>query len=201
MKVSEFDRCTDDEIISKAQDGDKDAAQFLLKKYRKLVSIRSRSYYLIGSDYEDLIQEGMIGLLKAIWDYQPNRNVKFDTFAGLCIERQIQTAVTSANRLKHQILNQSVSIYSTLSKEDGDEIIEFLQADSNTDPVTSLVNDEALLTLVEMVKKELSEFEKKILLLYINGESYIKIAELLNCNTKSVDNALQRIRKKIGSHL
>lgn len=197
----EFDRLTDNEIIQRAQDGNKEAAQFLLKKYRKIVSIRARSYYLVGSDYEDLIQEGMIGLLKAIWDYEPKRNVKFDTFAGLCVERQIQSAVTSANRLKHQILNQSVSIYSSLSKEENFEIIEYLEAGSNTDPVASLVNDEALIQLLEMIKKELSDFEKKILSLYINGESYSEIANTLDCNVKSVDNALQRIRKKIGNHL
>jgi RNA polymerase sporulation-specific sigma factor len=197
----EFDRFTDNEIILMAQQGNKEAAQFLLKKHRRIVSIRARSYYLIGSDYEDLIQEGMIGLLKAIWDYEPKRNVKFDTFAGLCVERQIQSAVTSANRLKHQILNQSVSIYSSLSKEENFEIIEYLEAGSNTDPVASLVNDEALIQLLEMIKKELSDFEKKILSLYINGESYSEIANTLDCNVKSVDNALQRIRKKIGNHL
>jgi len=197
----EFDRLSDNEIILRAQDGNKEAAQFLLKKYRRIVSIRARSYYLVGSDYEDLIQEGMIGLLKAIWDYEPKRNVQFDTFAGLCVERQIQTAVTSANRLKHQILNQSVSIYSSLSKEEHFEIIEYLEAGSNTDPEASLVNEEALIQLLEMIKKELSDFEKKILGLYINGESYSEIAAGLSCNVKSVDNALQRIRKKISNHL
>ncbi|WKY45407.1 sigma-70 family RNA polymerase sigma factor [Eubacteriaceae bacterium ES2] len=197
----EFDGLTDHEVILMAQQGNKEAAQFLLKKYRKIVSIRARSYYLIGSDYEDLIQEGMIGLLKAIWDYEPQRKVKFDTFAGLCVERQIQTAVTSANRLKHQILNQSVSIYSSLSKEENFEIIEYLEAGSNTNPEASLVNDEALIQLLQMIKKELSDFEKKILGLYIDGESYSEIAAALDCNVKSVDNALQRIRKKIGNHL
>jgi len=193
---------TENELVARAQQGDKEAEQFLLKKYRKHVLIRARSYYLVGGDNEDLIQEGMIGLLKAIWDYRPDRETRFSTFANLCIERQIQTAISSANRQKHLALNSSVSIYTPVSEaEPQNIIIDQLAAKKTVEPGAKLIKKEELEQLMEDVRRELSDFEKKVLSYYIKGASYYEISAALSCSSKSVDNALQRIRKKIGKRL
>lgn len=190
------------ELVGRAQQGDKEAEQFLLKKYRKNVLIRSRSYYLVGGDNEDLIQEGMIGLLKAIWDYRPERETQFSTFANLCIERQIQTAISSANRQKHLPLNNSVSIYAAVSDEEPQNIIiDRLAAKKNVEPGAKLIKEEELEQLITDVKRELSDFEKRVLSHYIQGASYFEISKALSCGNKSVDNALQRIKKKIGKRI
>ncbi|MBC3889909.1 RNA polymerase sporulation sigma factor SigH [Acetobacterium paludosum] len=190
------------EIVESAQQGDKEAEQFLLKKYRKNVLIRSRSYYLVGGDNEDLIQEGMIGLLKAIWDYRSDRDTQFSTFANLCIERQIQTAISSANRKKHLPLNDSISIYTAVSEEEPQNIIiDQLAAEKTVEPGAKLIKKEEFEQLIEDVRRELSDFEKKVLSFYIQGASYFEISEALSCGNKSVDNALQRIKKKIGKRL
>lgn len=196
IKIAEID------IVDRAQQGDKEAEQFLLKKYRKNVLMRSRSYYLVGGDNEDLIQEGMIGLLKAIWDYRPDRATQFSTFANLCIERQIQTAISSANRQKHSPLNNSVSIYAAVSEEEPQNIIiDRLAAKKNVEPGAELIQEEELEQLITDVKRELSDFEKKVLSYYIQGASYFEISKSLSCGNKAVDNALQRIRKKIGKRI
>ena len=202
MKENDNDILTENELVKRAQQGDKEAEQFLLKKFRKNVLIRSRSFYLVGGDNEDLIQEGMIGLLRAIWDYRPDREARFSTFANLCIERQIQTAISSANRQKHMPLNSSVSIYTPVSEEEPQNIIiDQLAAKRNVEPGAKLIKKEELEQLMEDVRRELSDFEKKVLSYYIKGASYFEISEALSCSSKSVDNALQRIRKKIGNRL
>jgi RNA polymerase sporulation-specific sigma factor len=196
--VKKNNEIDESKIIDKAQNGDKEAEQYLLKKYRKNVLRRSRPYYLVGGDNEDLIQEGMIGLLKAIWDYRKDREAQFPTFANLCIERQIQTAVSSANRQKHQPLNNSVSIYASISEETPNiSIIDQLAAQRKIEPGVSLIKKEELKQLIEDVKRDLSHFEKRVLYYYIQGASYNDISIALNCPNKSVDNALQRIKKKI----
>ncbi|MBU4542136.1 MAG: sigma-70 family RNA polymerase sigma factor [Firmicutes bacterium] len=193
------DKQSETEIVKIAQQGDKAAEEFLLEKYRKNVLIRARSYYLVGGDNEDLIQEGMIGLLKAIWNFRPDREAQFSTFANLCIERQIQTAISSANRQKHMPLNNSVSIYAAVSEEEPQHIIiDRLAAKKSVEPGVELIKAEELEQLMIDVKRELSSFEKKVLAYYIQGASYYEISGVLECSNKSVDNALQRIRKKIG---
>lgn len=195
-------KLAESEIVRRAQQGDKEAEEYLLEKYRKNVLIRARSYYLVGGDHEDLIQEGMIGLLKAIWDFRPDREAQFPTFANLCIERQIQTAISSANRQKHMPLNNSVSIYAAVSEEDpGNTIFDRLAAKKSVEPGVKLIKEEELEQLIIDVKRELSSFEKKVLALYIQGASYYEISRVLACGNKSVDNALQRIRKKIGKKI
>ncbi len=195
-------KLAESEIVRRAQQGDKEAEEYLLEKYRKNVLIRARSYYLVGGDHEDLIQEGMIGLLKAIWDFRPDRETQFATFANLCIERQIQTAISSANRQKHMPLNNSVSIYAAVSEEDpGNTIFDRLAAKKSVEPGVKLIKEEELEQLMIDVKRELSSFEKKVLALYIQGASYYEISRILACGNKSVDNALQRIRKKIGKKI
>ncbi|MBP8031792.1 MAG: RNA polymerase sporulation sigma factor SigH [Acetobacterium sp.] len=201
VKISN-DKISESEIVSRAQQGDKEAEEFLLEKYRKNVLIRARSYYLVGGDNEDLIQEGMIGLLKAIWDFRPDRETQFSTFANLCIERQIQTAISSANRQKHMPLNNSVSIYAAVSEEEPQNIIiDRLAAKKNVEPGVALIKTEELEQLMIDVKRELSNLEKKVLAYYIQGASYDEISRALDCGNKSVDNALQRIRKKIGKKI
>ncbi|MBU4440526.1 MAG: RNA polymerase sporulation sigma factor SigH [Acetobacterium sp.] len=201
MKINN-EKISEAEIVNRAQQGDKDAEEFLLEKYRKNVLIRARSYYLVGGDNEDLIQEGMIGLLKAIWDFRPDREAQFATFANLCIERQIQTAISSANRQKHMPLNNSVSIYAAVSEEEPQNIIiDRLAAKQSVEPGVELIKEEELEQLMIDVKRELSGFEKKVLSYYIQGASYYEISRVLDCSNKSVDNALQRIRKKIGKRL
>lgn len=195
-------KLAESEIVRRAQQGDKEAEEYLLEKYRKNVLIRARSYYLVGGDHEDLIQEGMIGLLKAIWDFRPDREAQFSTFANLCIERQIQTAISSANRQKHMPLNNSVSIYAAVSEEDPENtIFDRLAAKKSVEPGVKLIKEEELEQLMIDVKRELSSFEKKVLALYIQGASYYEISRVLACGNKSVDNALQRIRKKIGKKI
>lgn len=202
MKKTISDNGNENEMIKRAQQGDKEAEEFLLEKYRKNVLIRARSYYLVGGDNEDLIQEGMIGLLKAIWNYRPDREAQFSTFANLCIERQIQTAINSANRQKHQPLNNSISIYTAVSEQEPQNIIiDHLAAKRNVEPGVELIKEEEWEQLMEDVRRELSVFEKKVLSYYVQGASYYEISEALNCKNKSVDNALQRIRKKIGNRL
>jgi RNA polymerase sporulation-specific sigma factor len=202
MKKITSNNVNENEIIKNAQQGDKEAEEFLLEKYRKNVLIRARSYYLVGGDNEDLIQEGMIGLLKAIWNYRPERETQFSTFANLCIERQIQTAISSANRQKHLPLNNSISIYTAVSEEEPQNIIiDYLAAKKNVEPGVELIKEEEWEQLMEEVRRELSAFEKKVLSYYIQGASYYEISAALDCGNKSVDNALQRIRKKIRNRL
>ena len=180
------EKISESEIVSRAQQGDKEAEEFLLEKYRKNVLIRARSYYLVGGDNEDLIQEGMIGLLKAIWDFRPDR----------------ETAISSANRQKHMPLNNSVSIYAAVSEEEPQNIIiDRLAAKKNVEPGVALIKTEELEQLMIDVKRELSNLEKKVLAYYIQGASYDEISRALDCGNKSVDNALQRIRKKIGKKI
>lgn len=201
VKISDEKR-SESEMVNSAQQGDKLAEEFLLEKYRKHVLIRARSYYLVGGDNEDLIQEGMIGLLKAIWNYRLDREAQFSTFANLCIERQIQTAISAANRQKHMPLNNSVSIYAAVSEEEPQHIIiDRLAAKKSVEPGVELIKAEELEQLMIDVKRELSSFEKKVLAYYIQGASYYEISGVLECSNKSVDNALQRIRKKIGKKI
>lgn len=198
MKLNKNDKMAENEIIHRAQNGDKEAELFLLQKYRKNVLFRARSYFLVGGDNEDLIQEGMIGLYRAIWNYRNDREALFSTFANLCIERQIQTAISSANRQKHLPLNSSISIYSSISEgEPNQTIIDQLTARRIAEPGVTLIKEEELQQLIEDVRRELSYFEKKVLSYYISGASYYEISMALACGIKSVDNALQRIKKKI----
>ncbi|MGV8907095.1 MAG: RNA polymerase sporulation sigma factor SigH [Acetobacterium sp.] len=193
---------TENEIIYRAQNGDKDAELLLLQKYRRNVLVRARHYFLVGGDNEDLIQEGMIGLFSAIWDYRNDREAQFSTFANLCIERQIQTAISSANRKKHHPLNNSISIYAPISEKHPQvTILDQLMDRKNVEPGVMLIKEEELQQLIEDVRRELSNFEKKVLSYYIKGASYQEISMALTCGNKSVDNALQRIRKKIGKQL
>ncbi|MBR5816021.1 MAG: RNA polymerase sporulation sigma factor SigH [Anaerotignum sp.] len=194
----------DEELVLMAQDGDDAAQEYLLDKYKSLVRAKSRAYFLSGADSEDIIQEGMIGLYKAVRDYNEEKNASFRSFAELCVNRQMITAIKAATRQKHQPLNSYVSLNKPVYEEESEQTyMDFLQSDSS-----SLLNPEALLIgqenkhfLEDQMVKNLSSFETRVLLLYLQGRSYFEIAHVLDKPEKSIDNALQRVKKKLEKFL
>ena len=197
--TNSFDALKDEEIISLIRNGDKHALEYMLDKYKDLVNYRVSRFFIVGAEKEDVFQEGMIGLYKAIKDFDKEKQNSFKTFAGLCVERQLITAIKSSNRQKHMPLNLSMSLNSHASDEDDDnddELINILYNKSAEDPLETITKKEYFREVEEVMQKSLSDFEKKVLHRFINGESYVSIAEKLDSNVKSVDNAIQRIRKK-----
>lgn len=190
---------SDAEIVRRARDGCDEATDYLLTKYRALVKCEARTMFLIGADSEDLIQEGMIGLFKAIRDYRFNQDTSFHSFAKLCIDRQIYSAVTSYTRKKHGPLNTYISLNSPVfDTNKGLELKDTLRAAAEeSDPERLMLSKERFLDIELKMDKKLSELEKKVLQLYLNGTSYAEIGQQLNKSPKSIDNAIQRIRKKI----
>ena len=194
----------DEELVLMAQNGDDTAQEYLLDKYKSLVRAKSRAYFLIGADSEDIIQEGMIGLYKAVRDYNEEKNASFRSFAELCINRQMITAIKAATRQKHQPLNSYVSLNKPVYEEESEQTyLDFLQSSSS-----SLLNPEALLIgqenksfLEDQMVKNLSSFETRVLVLYLQGRSYFEISRVLDKPEKSIDNALQRVKKKLEKFL
>ncbi len=176
---------------------DTDAMEFLMKKYNNLVRARARAYYLIGGDKDDLIQEGMIGLYKAIRDFDINKVPNFSGFADLCVKRQIITAIKTATRLKHGPLNSYISFYKNLSDDNDLEIIDILKVDSQNNPEELIMGKEFVYELKKKMESSLSKFENHVLALYLQGLDYHEISEKVHKQAKSIDNALQRIKKKI----
>lgn len=191
-----YKQCTDEELISLIQKGNRDATEYLLKKYSPLVKKSIRTLYLIGADTEDLSQEGMIGLFKAIQNYQAGNSASFYTFAKLCINRQIYTAIKASNRKKHSPLNSYISFYSKANEEDT-ALIENLEAGNDSNPERVVLDRENMLHIEELLEEHLSKMEKEVLPLYLNGQSYSDIAQSLGKPVKSIDNAVQRIRDKV----
>ena len=197
--TNSFDMLKDEEIISLIRNGDKHALEYMLDKYKDLVSFKVGRFFIVGAEKEDVFQEGMIGLYKAIKDFDSEKQNSFKTFAGLCIERQLITAIKSSNRKKHMPLNLSLSLNAHSSEEDDEnenELINILYNSSAEDPLDTITKKEYYKEIEQIMDKSLSDFEKKVLNRFINGESYVSIAEKLDSNVKSVDNAIQRIRKK-----
>lgn len=192
----EINRDNDDALWKAASHGDSRAEEQLLEKYSRLVKICARPYFLIGSDSEDLIQEGMLGLLSAVRQYDPDRDASFKTFAESCIRNRLYTAIKSASRLKHSPLNDCVSIDSSHFDESRTRVPFFLR-----DPEELIIARERTLEINDYLKGSLSKFESEILNLYLSGLSYNEIAEKVNKTPKSVDNAVQRIRKKLAQSL
>jgi len=175
-----------------------------VRRYRRFVRVKSSSYFLLGGDADDLMQEGMLGLFKAIRDYRPEREASFRGFAELCITRQIITAVKTATRNKHTPLNQYVSFSQTPAAAGPDSettLEEVLPGPSVRDPANQVIAGEELESLVACLTSVLSELESRVLALYLDGHSYEVIGERLDCDTKTVDNALQRVKRKVGIHL
>ena len=186
-----------------AQGGDQSACAELVRRYRGLIRCKARSYYLVGADRDDIIQEGMIGLYKAIRDYDPTRQASFHSFAELCVTRQIITAVKSATRRKHSPLNGYVSLSrSTSMEEDGERLLsDILAAKEVCDPAEIVVAAWETDFIRTGVAEALSPFESQVLSLYTNGRSYQEIADALGRHTKAVDNALQRVKRKMETQI
>lgn len=192
---------TEEELAFAAQKGDARAMELIVNRYKSFVKLRSKSYFLVGADREDVIQEGMIGLYKAIRAFKPERGVSFKTFAELCITRHIITAVKMATRQKHMPLNTYVS----LNKSEGGmyffEHVGYAGEKNGTDPEQIVIEKENVIGIEGQIDKVLSEFEAKVLMYHLNGLSYGKIAECLQKEPKSIDNALQRIKRKLEKYL
>lgn len=200
--VTDFKKASDEEIITIIHAGNTDALDFLITKYRSFVRMKGRSYFLIGGDREDIIQEGMIGLYKAIRDFKPDRLSSFKGFAELCITRQIITAIKTATRQKHIPLNSSISLDRPVYTEDSERtLLEMLSGPVLDDPEGLMIHREDFSQMEEEMNKVLSVLEKQVLALYLDGQSYQEISIELNRQVKSVDNALQRIKRKLELYL
>jgi RNA polymerase sporulation-specific sigma factor len=191
-------------LIALAKVGDHNAYETLVKRYYGFVRLKASSYFLAGGDSDDLIQEGLVGLYKAIRDFRTDRESSFRNFAELCITRQIITAVKTATRNKHSPLNQYVSFSSTPSGAGRDSeptLDEMLPGSPVHDPVNQVISSEELRALVACISTALSELESRVLALYLDGHSYEEVGRRLSCDCKTVDNALQRVKRKVGQHL
>ena len=195
-----YEDMTDEELIKRIKAEDKPALDFLINRYKEVVNMKVSKYYLNGAEKEDIIQEGLIGLYKAIKGFNPDKQNSFKTFANLCIERQVITAIKGSNRQKHMPLNSYLSLNnSNYENEDGEEegqLIEILDANTIEDPLDTVTKNEYYKKIEKTIDESLSDFEKKVLSKFIDGQSYIQIAQSLNSPVKSIDNAIQRNRKK-----
>jgi len=188
----------DEALAREAAKGDESALEYLLEKYKSLVRAKARGYFLIGADREDIVQEGMIGLYKAIRDFDEQKQTSFRYFAEICIRRQIITAIKTAARQKHTPLNTYISTFRpTQSDESGKQLIDIIIDKNSLDPEKVMIDREAGSELGEKIKTALSSFELQVLSMYLQGKSYREIAEDMKRESKSIDNALQRLRSKI----
>ncbi len=193
----QFNNLDDVQLIKMAKNGDKKALNYLLSKYTEIVNMKVGKYFIIGAEREDIMQEGLIGLFKAIKCFDPDKQSSFKTFANLCIERQLQTAIKSSTRQKHMPLNSSLSLnVSAYDENDDTDFFDILDANVVEDPLDMITKKEYYTFVEDRIEETLSDFEKQVLRRYTNGESYVEIAGKLNAPVKSVDNAIQRIRKK-----
>ncbi len=194
---NKYENVPDEDLIEKIRSGDLMAQNYLLDKYSDLVHMKANRFFLVGAESDDMLQEGMIGLFKAIKCFNKEKNNSFKTFANLCIERQLITAIKSSNRQKHIPLNSSFSLnISAYDENDDTEVIDVLDTKTAEDPLDTITKKEYMEFVEKRIDKNLSTFEKQVLNRYIQGESYIDIASKLNSPVKSIDNAIQRIRKK-----
>ncbi len=194
----------DEELVKLIKhDNNKEALEYLLDKYKDLVNMKVGKYFIIGAEREDMIQEGMIGLYKAVQNFESNKHSSFKSFANMCIERQMITAIKTSNRQKHMPLNSYLSLNASTGEDDDDgkDLIDIFNANLIEDPLETLTKKEYYKNIETTIDKSLSEFEKQVLKRFINGESYEQIAIKLDTPTKSVDNAIQRIRKKAIKHI
>lgn len=201
LKVEEYEDKTDEEVVTEAKDGDSIALEYLINN-KNFVKAKARSYFLIGADREDIIQEGMIGLYKAIRDFKGDKLSSFRAFAELCITRQIITAIKTATRQKHIPLNSYVSLNKPIYDEDSDRtLLDILSGTKVTDPEELMINREEYNDIEFKIGEILSELEWRVLMLYLEGKSYQEIAVELKRHVKSIDNALQRVKRKLERYL
>ena len=192
----------DEQIVAFAQAGNEEALEKLLEKYRSLVELKVSKYFIIGAEKEDIFQEGMIGLFKAIKSFKSDKENSFKSFANLCIERQLITAIKTSNRQKHLPLNSSLSLnVSAYDSDEDTELIEIFKSQLVEDPLDTITKKEYYKTIETKIDETLSDFERQVLDRYATGESYVKIAEKLDTPIKSIDNAIQRIRKKANKNI
>ncbi len=197
-----FDDMTDEEIVCEAVNGDHEALEYLINKYKNFVKSKARSYFLIGADREDIIQEGMIGLYKAVRDFNPDKLSSFRAFAELCITRQIITAIKTATRQKHIPLNSYVSLNKPLYDEDSDRtLLDILSGVKISDPEELIISREEFEDIEGKMGEILSKLEWQVLMAYLGGKSYQEIAKDLKRHVKSIDNALQRVKRKLEKYL
>ena len=202
MYYERFEAMTDEEIVALAQAGDGAALEFLLNKYKNFVRTKARSYFLIGADHEDIVQEGMIGLYKAIRDFKSEKLTSFRAFAELCVTRQIITAIKTATRQKHIPLNSYVSLNKPIYDEESDRtLLDVISEEVPSDPEAMLIDREDLSFIEGRIGEMLSDLEKQVLVLYMEGKSYVEISQAMGRHVKSVDNALQRIKRKLQKYL
>lgn len=192
-----FNTMCDEELISLIKKGNEQALDFLVHRYQELVHMKVGKYFIVGAEKEDIMQEGMIGLFKAIKSFDPEKQNSFKTFANLCIERQLITAIKTSNRQKHIPLNSYLSLNATAYDDDDDSVVlDTFNANIMEDPLDMITKKEYYNSVENAIDKALSNFEKQVLQKYMQGDSYVKIAEDLDAPVKSIDNAIQRIRKK-----
>lgn len=197
-----YEDLTDEGLVELVHQGNAEALDYLITKYRKFVKAKARSYFLIGADKEDIIQEGMIGLYKAIRDFKGDKLASFRAFAELCITRQMITAIKTATRQKHIPLNSYVSLDKPIYDEESDRtLMDVITSTESEDPEYLMINREEYSHLEEKISKILSDLEQQVLALYLDGQSYNEISEELNRHVKSIDNALQRVKRKLERHL
>ena len=204
FSTDEYIKMTDEQIIEKIRQGDKQALTYLMDKYKEVVNIKVGKYFMIGAEKEDIVQEGLIGLFKAIKTFNSEKNNTFKTFANMCIERQLITAIKSSNRQKHMPLNSYLSLNASAYNNDEEneaEIIDTFDSKTVEDPLETIMKKEYYDEIEKSIDKSLSKFEKQVLDRYMKGESYVVIAQKLDSPVKSVDNAIQRIRKKAMKNL
>jgi RNA polymerase sporulation-specific sigma factor len=200
MGTGKYEDLSDVELILRIREGQTDITDYIMEKYKDFVKSKARSMFILGADNEDLIQEGMIGLFKAVRDYDTGRDASFYTFAELCISRQMYTAVQASRRQKHIPLNNYISLYKNTSDnadEDEKYLIDTLTSGGHMSPEEMIIDRENVDLLEQRIEESLSQFEKQVLDLYLTGMSYVQIARVLGKDEKSTDNALQRLKVKI----
>lgn len=197
-----FQEVADEEVVSYAKSGDELAIEYLINKYKNFVRVKAKSYFLVGADREDIIQEGMIGLYKAIRDFKADKLSSFRAFAELCITRQIITAIKTATRQKHIPLNSYISLNKPIYDDDSDRtMLDILSGAKITDPEEVFISHELSDDIRERIQENLSDLESQVLMSYLDGKSYQEMAKELNRHVKSIDNALQRVKRKIEKSL
>lgn len=202
VTTRDFDSMTDEQVVLLAQETDGPALEYLLNKYKNFVRTKARSYFLIGADHEDIVQEGMIGLYKAIRDYKAERLSSFRAFAELCVTRQIITAIKTATRQKHIPLNSYISLNKPIYEEDSDRtLLDVITEEGMSNPEEMIIDREDLSVIEGKIGQMLSDLEKEVLVRYMEGKSYVEIADEMHRHVKSIDNALQRIKRKLLKYL
>lgn len=192
----------DEELLLKIKNGDEKALEELINNYKEIVNMKIGKYFIVGAEKEDIFQEGMIGLYKAIKSYDPDKQNSFKTFANLCIERQLITAIKTSNRQKHLPLNSYLSLNNNAYDDENNvSLIDIFNSKTIEDPLDTITKKEYYKLVEDKIEATLSDFEKEVLNSYAKGESYVKIAEKLNAPVKSIDNAIQRIRKKAAKNI